>query len=204
MVARPGPVSRRAAAIAGRAGDVEALREMLRTGAGDVRATALAGLQRCTALRPEDVESALVDPESTVRRRLASLMASSASPLFNDDVVAALLDDADAAVCEVACFAAGERSPVGLRVIDRLTAIATGHSEALCRESAVAALGALGDERGRDAVLAACTDKATVRRRAVLALAAFDGDEVSAMLETMASDVDWQVRQGAEELLSIE
>ena len=86
----------------------------------------------------------------------------------------------------------------------QLCAIAVGHEDALCRESAVAALGSLGDERGRDAVLAGCRDKPTVRRRAVLALVAFEGDEVARMLEEMASDVDWQVRQAAEELLAIE
>ena len=52
-------------------------------------------------------------------------------------------------------------------------------------------------------MLAACGDKATVRRRAVLALTAFDGDEVDEMLTRMADDVDWQVRQAAEELLAI-
>jgi hypothetical protein len=38
----------------------------------------------------------------------------------------------------------------------------------------------------------------------VLALAAFEGDEVDSMLRSMADDVDWQVRQAAEELLAIE
>jgi HEAT repeat protein len=50
------------------------------------------------------------------------------------------------------------------------------------------------------AVLAATRDKATVRRRAVLALAAFDGPEVDEALARAATDRDWQVRQAAEDL----
>ena len=46
----------------------------------------------------------------------------------------------------------------------------------------MAALGAIGDERGRAAILAALGDKATVRRRAVLALAPFEGPDVDAAL----------------------
>ena len=41
------------------------------------------------------------------------------------------------------------------------------------REAAVAALGAIGDDRGLDAILAATGDKPAIRRRAVLALAPF-------------------------------
>ena len=69
------------------------------------------------------------------------------------------------------------------------------------REASVAALGAIGDQRGLDAILRATTDKATVRRRAVLALAPFDGAEVDAALESARTDRDWQVRQAAEDLL---
>jgi HEAT repeat protein len=52
-------------------------------------------------------------------------------------------------------------------------------------------------------VLAACRDKPAIRRRAVLALAAFEGDEVEAQLRTALTDADWQVRQAAEDLLNI-
>ncbi len=82
-----------------------------------------------------------------------------------------------------------------------LMAMATGHDDALCREAAVAALGAIGDPVGLDAVLAATQDKATVRRRAVIALAAFEGPGVDAALEAARTDRDWQVRQAAEDLL---
>jgi HEAT repeat protein len=68
------------------------------------------------------------------------------------------------------------------------------------REAAVAALGAIGDPAGLAAVLAATRDRATVRRRAVLALAPFDGPGVDAALERARTDRDWQVRQAAEDL----
>ena len=53
----------------------------------------------------------------------------------------------------------------------------------------------------RDGV-AATTDIATVRRRAIIALAPYDGPEVEAALERARSDRDWQVRQAAEDLIA--
>ena len=106
-------------------------------------------------------------------------------------------------MAEAAAFALGEGHPTP-EGVSALAAMAIGHSDALCRESAVAALGSLGDPSGRDAVLAACRDRATVRRRAVLALAAFEGDEVTGMLRSLTADRDLQVRQAAEDLLAIE
>ncbi len=117
-------------------------------------------------------------------------------------VVAALLDDPEPTVVETAAWACGERPPAAPGVGARLAELATGHEDALCREAAVAALGALGDPAGLPAILAATTDKATVRRRAVIALAPFDGPEVDAALERARTDRDWQVRQAAEDLLT--
>jgi HEAT repeat protein len=78
--------------------------------------------------------------------------------------------------------------------------VATTHDDPLAREAAVAALGALGDPAGLDAILRACTDKPAVRRRAVLALAPYEGDAVEAALAAALDDRDWQVRQAAEDL----
>ena len=72
--------------------------------------------------------------------------------------------------------------------------------EPLVREACAAALGAIGDRRGLPAILRACTDKPNVRRRAVLALAPFDGPDVDAALAAATSDRDWQVRQAADDL----
>jgi len=66
----------------------------------------------------------------------------------------------------------------------------------------VAALGAIGDPAGLDAILAATTDKPAVRRRAVIALAPFEGQNVDAALQRALEDRDRQVRQAAEDLLA--
>jgi HEAT repeat protein len=94
----------------------------------------------------------------------------------------------------------GERAvPAGAVV--RLAAVGRAHSDPLVREAAVAALGALGDRGGLETVLAACRDKPAIRRRAVLALAAFEGPEVDDALRAALEDRDWQTRQAAEDLL---
>jgi HEAT repeat protein len=85
-----------------------------------------------------------------------------------------------------------------------LATAATGHEDALVRESAVAALGAIGDPSGLPAILAGTTDKPAVRRRAVLALAPFSGPDVSEALARASADRDWQVREAAELLLRAE
>ena len=81
-----------------------------------------------------------------------------------------------------------------------LAAAARAHPDPLVRESAVAALGAIGDALGLPAILVACEDRPAIRRRAVLALAPFDGPAVEAALARALSDSDWQVRQAAEDL----
>ena len=68
------------------------------------------------------------------------------------------------------------------------------------REAAVAASGALGDADALPVILDVCRDKPAVRRRAVLALAPFDGPEVDAAIDAALADRDWQVRQAAEDL----
>ena len=85
-------------------------------------------------------------------------------------------------------------------VIDALSRVAASHSDALCRESAVAAIGAIGDPRGLGTVLAGLEDKPAVRRRAVIALTPFDGPDVEAALARAALDRDRQVRAAATEL----
>jgi len=115
-----------------------------------------------------------------------------------------LLNDADDSVVEVAAFACGERTDADLTTVHMLASVAVEHGDALCREAAVAALGSIGNPAGVHAVIAGCSDRATVRRRAVLALATFEGPEVTAMLNKLTKDRDLQVRQAAEELLAIE
>jgi HEAT repeat protein len=189
---------RRAAALAGHAGDRAAAEAALDDIDPGVRATALGAMDRLGLLEDERIVAALADASSTVRRRAAELAATRPGVSLRD-----LLDDPDSAVVEVAAFACGEQGEaVGADVVGRLARLATDHEDALVREAAVAALGAIGSTDGLPAILAAAGDKATVRRRAVIALAPFDGPEVQAALERARSDRDWQVRQAAEDLLA--
>jgi HEAT repeat protein len=114
-----------------------------------------------------------------------------------------LLADPEPLVAESAAWALGEIEWTGrtrARVVGALAAVARTHPDPLVRESAVAALGAIGDAAGLPAILAACEDRPAIRRRAVLALAPFDGPEVDAALAHALTDSDWQVRQAAEDL----
>lgn len=187
---------RRRAAVAGHAGDAAGARSFLDDPAPAVRATALGALARAGGLTDDDLRAALADPDTGVRRRAASEARSRPGV----DLVA-LLDDPDPLVVEAAAWALGERSVAEPRTIERLSQVAVGHDDALAREAAVAALGAIGDDAGLPAILRATGDKPAVRRRAVLALAPFEGPEVDAALQRALSDRDWQVRQAAEDLL---
>lgn len=186
---------RRAAAVAGHAGDEAGARALLADPDPAVRATALGALGRLGRAGVADVEAALADPSPEVRRRACRVAAGVAGV----DLVA-MLDDTDAGVVEVAAWALGERADASGGTVARLSTVATAHDDPLCREAAVAALGAIGDERGLPAILSATKDKPAIRRRAVIALAAFEGPEVDAALEAALTDRDWQVRQAAEDL----
>jgi HEAT repeat protein len=109
------------------------------------------------------------------------------------------LKDEEPLVAEAAAWALGERR--ASQSVPDLAAMATDHDDPRCREAAIAALGAIGDPGGMSSVLAGLTDRPPVRRRAVVALAGFDGPQVEAALEQCLGDPDWQVRQAAEILL---
>jgi HEAT repeat protein len=186
---------RRRAALAGHTGDGDEARRLLTDPDAAVRATALGALGRLGRLRSEDVGAALADPVPAVRRRACQV----AIPLVDVDLVP-LLGDPDPGVVEVAAWALGERAEEAAGAVPALAGVAGTHDDPLCREAAVAALGAIGDERGLPAILAAATDRPAIRRRAVIALAPFTGPEVEAALTAALEDRDWQVRQAAEDL----
>jgi HEAT repeat protein len=187
--------SRRDVAVAGHTGDGRTARAGLTSEDGAVRATALGALERLDELGDDVLTRALTDTSARVRRRAAELAAR--HPRV--DLLTAL-HDGDETVVEMAAWAIGERPSVGDDALERLVELATGADAALVREAAVAALGALGDERGLPAILRATSDKPAVRRRAVLALAPFDGPDVDRAVERALTDRDWQVRQAAEDL----
>ncbi len=200
--ASDGPGTGRAAAVvlAGHTGDLAAATAAVTSDDPDVRVAALGALERLGALGVDRLASALDDPTSSVRRRAAELAAH-----HRDVDLTGALDDPDPGVVEMAAWACGEHETVSDAVLDRLGALATSSDEVLVRESAAAALGAIGDERGLPAILTACADKPTVRRRAVLALAPFlDDERVRAALAAAVDDRDWQVRQAAEDLVRAE
>jgi len=202
---------RRDAALAGHRGDAGAARALLDDPDPIVRGTALAALVRAGDAHAADFHVAIADPAVAARRRTAELLGAWTGIVDDPVSLVPLLEDDEPTVVEMASWAAGEvlgrATDAGLELpdpgsLDRLLVIAADHPDALCREAAVAALGAIGDERAVPVILAATKDKATVRRRAVLALAPFEGDEVDAALEAARTDRDWQVRQAAEDLLA--
>jgi HEAT repeat protein len=186
------------AALAGHEGDEAGARAALGDEDPKVRATALAALARLGVLTRRDLDAAVLDPSPVVRRRAAEVVA--AAPEAARVSMLGLLGDSDPTVAEVAAWASGELAPAEPGAVEALSALATGHDDALVREAAVAALGAIGDPRALPAILAATGDRATVRRRAVIALAPFEGPDVDAALQRATTDRDWQVRQAAEDL----
>jgi HEAT repeat protein len=218
---------RRHAVLAGHTGDVDTARSLRLDPAPVVRAAALGALARAGGLTDDELAGGLTDTDAAVRRRALEILGapeeSAGDPAGAPSrslvellagLLAGLLSDHDPTVVEVACWAAGEHPGSADVLVEPLVAVAgtglgpeaerPGHPDHLCREAAVSALGALGHEAGRASVLAGLTQKATIRRRAVLALAAFEGDDVEAALTEALDDRDWQVRQAAEDLLGVD
>lgn len=158
--------------IAGHRGDHPTALDGLRATDPDVRAAALGALHRLDALDPMRLIAAFADVSPVVRRRAAELAA--AYPGLD---LSPVLDDADPTVAEVAAWSCGEHEVVADHLLERLIRLASGAEDPIVRESAAAALGAIGDRRGLPAILIACRDRPAVRRRAVLALAPFLDDE---------------------------
>lgn len=191
---------RGAAAAAGHRGDEATVRLALEDPAGAVRATALASLVRMGCDTLDDVRRGLSDPDETVRRRAAELASRSRADTsqLRALLLAELRPDGDGPVVEAASYSIGELGGEG--VTDQLAVVARTHPDPLCREAAVAALGAIGAPAALPAILGALSDRPPIRRRAVLALAGYEGPEVDAAIERALEDRDWQVRQAAEDV----
>jgi HEAT repeat protein len=188
-----------AAAAAGHSGDEQAAKVALADPDPGVRAAGLGALIRIGIASLADLEHGFADSSPVVRRRTAELawrVKAPAAALWS--LVAGQLEDEEGEVVEAVCFCLGELQPQG--VTAALAEVAAHHSDPLCRESAVAALGAIGDPAALPVILTALGDRPQIRRRAVLALASYEGAEVDEALARSLTDRDWQVRQAAEDL----
>ena len=142
---------------------------------------------------------ALEDKDVEVRREVLTLIAG---VTLSDDALFVLLiealSDDDPLVVDGAVFALGEH--LYQPALGELIRVAGLHDDPRCRESAIAALGALGDDQARAVILAALEDKPAVRRRAIVALANFEGPDIEAALARASEDRDWQVRAAVDQL----
>lgn len=178
---------------------VALIRTNLRASSPRHRVLALRGAVRHSVLTNDDWLNALRDSDLDVRRESLTLIAY--EQITRDDVfqqIIELLDDPDPLVVDGAAFALGEHLHVA--AVETLCRVAQSHEDARCREAAVAALGAIGDDRGRAAVLGALEDKPPVRRRAIVALSNFEGPDIEAALARASEDRDWQVRAAVNQL----
>lgn len=163
------------------------------------RILALRGLVRQSLVTSAQWLAALRDPNDDVRREaLHQLAYSDVVDVAVLDQAITLLSDPHPLVVEACVFVCGEHEI--LKTVEELCRIASDHDDARCRESAIAALGSLGDERGLATILSSLEDKPPVRRRAIVALSNFEGPEVDAALERAADDRDWQVRAAVGQL----
>ena len=216
-----GAYARRLDAVtAGHRGEAAAAERLLDDDDAGVRAAALGALARCGALRPEQVTQALADEAAAVRCRATEL----APPEID---LVGLLSDSDASVVEAAAAALGERDQ-DRGPVSELCRVARHHHDPLCRESAVAALGAIAAGSDADAeapaasgaiaagtdaeaaremvlevLLAAMGDRPQVRRRALLGLHQFDDSRAADAVQAALEDRDRQVRAVAGELLGV-
>jgi HEAT repeat protein len=163
------------------------------------RVLALRGLVRLNLMASAQWLRILGDPDPSARRDALEQLAH--VPLDDVEILDVVIDrlgDDDALVVDAAAFALGEHAYAG--GVERLCVIAKDHDDPRCRESAIASLGAIGDDRAREVILAALSDKAPIRRRAIVALANFEGPDIDAALETASEDRDWQVRSAVSQL----
>lgn len=186
---------RRIVIVAGHSNDAPTALAHLNDPDPKVVDAALGALQRLGQLTATQLDDTIEHPSVIVRRRVATMTAEVPCSRQLE-----LLRDEDSSVIEIAAWACGER-PHDAGAVAQLIQIGQGHDDPLCREAAIAALGALGDPAGLPTILAGCQDKPAIRRRAVLCLAPFEGPEVDAALAAALEDRDWQTRQSAEDLV---
>ena len=190
------------AALAGHRGEASRARDLLVDPDATTRRIALGALERLKGLTAGELRVALEDSNVSVRRRAVEIAAQ--RPEVKID---SYLQDPDASVADMAAFSLGEREEIA--AVNELAKMASEHLDDLCRESAVAALGALAATKGADraailiCLLNAMSDRAQIRRRAVLGLFQFEEPEAQQAIEAALIDKDRQVRAVASELLGV-
>ena len=190
--------TRRAVAAAGHTGNLTVAELGLESHDPAVRATALGALERLGALSDRALAARLADdPSPAVRRRAAEIAAVHPDV----DLLAALQRPRRRRWSRWRRGRAANTSRAATTIVDPADRTRRrSRPTRWCAKLRVAALGAIGDERGVDAIIAATTDKPAVRRRAVLALPRSTATAVEAAIERALTDRDWQVRQAAEDL----
>lgn len=135
------------------------------------------------------------DIDENVRAEAIEALGSYGEPALGSVLSAA--GDPSPIVVEAVATALGEiGDPAAL---DWLTEQAATHQDSPVQEAAVAALGAIGDDRALPTLLdLARTGKPQIRRRALVALTAFDAPEVRAVFARAMFDKNPMVREVAE------
>jgi HEAT repeat protein len=135
------------------------------------------------------------DPSARVRAEAAEVLASTGAGVLG--ILLGATDDPDPVVVEAVATGLGEIADPA--AVPWLVDAAEGHQDRLVKEAAVAALGAIGDERALPILLELVgTGPPQIRRRSVVALTVFDGEEVEAAIRGALSDRNPMVREAAE------
>jgi hypothetical protein len=138
------------------------------------------------------------DPDEDVRAEAVEVLGGMGTAAFT--AVWECRDDSSGRVVEAVATALGEITNTA--AVPWLIETVDTHTATQVREAAVAALGAIGDGRALPTLLEAVqTGKPQIRRRAVVALTAFDGPEVETALTAARLDRNPMVREVAEMLL---
>jgi HEAT repeat protein len=163
---------------------------------GEVRRLAVAACGALGGVDPETLTPlAVSDDDEHVRAEAVEALGGRGDEAY-DDVLAAVADPSPR-VAEAAVTALGEIGDP--RPVALLVKTVLDEGDPLVREAAIAALGAIGDERALPALLEIVRrGRPQLRRRAVVALTAFEGPDVEAAFAAARLDRNPMVREAAE------
>ena len=159
----------------------------------------------CAGLGSEALEAlasrVAQEPDENVRAEIIEVLGRLGSDAYPH--VWERRDDESTRVVESVATALGELGDAA--ALPWLLGLIDNHEDVLVREAAVAALGAIGDDRALPTLLeSARSGKPQIRRRAVVALTAFEGPQVEAALLAARLDRNPMVKEVAEGILGRE